>query len=172
MRPDLLALLGSFAEQLESIERKELGDATEGTTPEVAELLVTLDRLIFTAGLVRAQVEADLAARMEDDVMTSPSGRPIQREWVRPKLVWDRDYVDRQLKAKIADKVAFDVSTGQVVPAYRHIALEAIGWMQRSYGARDPLSGPGSGLRLLDLDPSDFRRAEGEGRYRIKDTVR
>lgn len=171
MHPDALTALAEITHTVALLEQAPEGcRVDDGSDADVGEAIVHLDDLTARLGALRAAAEESMVARMEADTFQTPSGRTLKRAWRPGRVEWDRDAVDRAVNGRIADKVAFSVDTGQVIPAYRHVALEAITLMRATYGSMTPLTGRTAGMRQLELDPDEFR-STGTGRNVIESTV-
>lgn len=102
---------------------------TEGDTAELAQALWLSNTLKARLGELVTELEEELAARMETDVLDFPNLGRLERTYDERSAWREKDsaaVLRRDLRERIAQKLAMDRGTGDINPAVRSTVREAI----------------------------------------------
>lgn len=150
---DPTALFGQILGSLETV-----GDPTEGTLDEVARRLDLADQISLVLNDLISGLQMEIAERMEDDTQVIAGIGQFTR---RPKesSVWkdetSRDRMFDDAKRAIAQKVARDPMTGELLSPLVMVARETFDLIEASFslGAQ-----PKAAFRkALGLQPDEYR---------------
>lgn len=151
-----------LSEVLTFLER--LPDPTDGTIDEVARRLDLADQISLVLGDLVAGLQIELAERMESDTQIIAGIGQFTR---RPKesSVWkdetSRERMFDDAKRAIAQKVARDPMTGEILPPLVMVARETFDLIEASFSLG---ASPKAAFRKsLGLQPDEYRTKSQSG---------
>jgi len=156
----------TLSQMLSVLER--LPDPSDGSLSEVARRLDLADQIQMIISDICSGLQMEIAERMEDDTqIIAGIGQFTRRR--RESSTWIDDTSRAQMlddaKRAIAQRVARDPQTGEIIMPLAQVARETFDLMEESFslGAQ-----PKAGFRKrLGLQPDDYRARSSSG-YTVK----